>query len=296
MRVITGTNTAEQFHTWIEEQRDSHVAVLLRSGQGAEDFWESGAVTELRLHCQVEKLVWKNPEELADRLRACKWREPADRVYQSKQVESARTCLCTTDHLLAFGGLYELQEICVARALWLKSGNALIGNEVMPLLFLAQNMIPASMLPEELLWHRNREGETCYLGSFPEGTADTVIMPPALGQEKRFYSLFVKMEAETGSSLWKELAKPLWLRYGIPEYLAGMLALRFVYRTIKGKDFSAMEKFLTQKEVTLRDMVWVAREDVFLLVEMAMAGIEMLPRQERLSWQQIKAFYILLCR
>ena len=235
-------------------------------------------------------------EELADRLRACKWREPADRVYQSKQVESARTCLCTTDHLLAFGGLYELQEICVARALWLKSGNALIGNEVMPLLFLAQNMIPASMLPEELLWHRNREGETCYLGSFPEETADTVIMPPALGQEKRFYSLFVKMEAETGSSLWKELAKPLWLRYGIPEYLAGILALRFVYRTIKGKDFSAMEKFLTQKEVTLRDMVWVAREDVFLLAEMAMAGIEMLPRQERLSWQQIKAFYILLCR
>ena len=120
MRVITGTNTAEQFHTWIEEQRDSHVAVLLRSGQRAEDFWESGAVTELRLHCQVEKLVWKNPEELADRLRACKWREPADRVYQSKQVESARTCLCATDRLLAFGGLYELQEICVARALWLK--------------------------------------------------------------------------------------------------------------------------------------------------------------------------------
>ena len=54
MRVITGTNTAEQFHAWIEEQRDSHVAVLLRSGQRAEDFWESGAVTELRLHCQVE--------------------------------------------------------------------------------------------------------------------------------------------------------------------------------------------------------------------------------------------------
>ena len=88
----------------------------------------------------------------------------------------------------------------------------------------------------------------------------------------------------------------MWLRYGIPEYLAGILALRFVYRTIKGKDFSAMEKFLTQKEVTLRDMVWVAREDVLLLAEMAMAGIEMLPRQERLSWQQIKAFYILLCR
>lgn len=111
MRVITGTNTAEQFHTWIEEQRDSHVAVLLPvPGQGAEDFWESGAVTELRLHCQVEKLVWKNPEELADRLWACKWREPADRVYQSKQVESARTCLCATDRLLAFGGLYELQE------------------------------------------------------------------------------------------------------------------------------------------------------------------------------------------
>ena len=43
-------------------------------------------------------------------------------------------------------------------------------------------------------------------------------------------------------------------------------------------------------------MVWVAREDVLLLAEMAMAGIEMLPRQERLSWQQIKAFYILLCR
>ena len=71
MRVITGTNTAEQFHTWIEAQRDSHVAVLLRSGQRAEDFWERGAVTELRLHCQVEKIVWKHPEELADRLRAC---------------------------------------------------------------------------------------------------------------------------------------------------------------------------------------------------------------------------------
>lgn len=39
-------------------------------------------------------------------------------------------------------------------------------------------MYRASMLPEELLWHRNREGETCYLGSFPEGMADTVIMPP----------------------------------------------------------------------------------------------------------------------
>lgn len=326
MRVITGTNMAEQFHTWIKEQKDSHVAVLLRSGQEAEDFWESGAVTELRLYCQVEKLIWETPEELADRLQACKWRKPAGREHQSKQVEQkepgdrvypgkqveqrepagrvhpgkqekpAGRQPYEPEWLLAFGGLYELQEICVARALWLKSDNATAEDKRVPLLFLAQNMIPSSMLPEELLWLRDREGETRYLGAFPEGAADTVIMPPTRGQAKRFYQLFVKMEEKTGSSLWKELAEPLWLRYGVPEYLAGLLALRYVYRMIKGKDFAAMEKLLTQKEVALRDMVWVAREDVLLLAEMAMAGIEMLPRQERLSWQQIKAFYISLCR
>lgn len=326
MRVITGTNTAEQFHTWIKEQKDSHVAVLLRSGQKAEDFWESGAVTELRLHCQVEKLVWETPEELADRLRACQWREPADREHQSKQVEQREPgdrvypgkqveqrepvgrvhpskqeeAICRQRYepewLLAFGGLYELQEICVARALWLKGGNTSTGSEVVPLLFLAQDMIPMAMLPEEMLWLRDPEGVTRYLGAFPEGAADTVIMPPTRGQAKRFYQLFVKMEEKTGSSLWKELAEPLWLRYGVPEYLAGVLALRYVYRALKGKEFTAMEKILTQKEVALRDMVWVAREDALLLAEMAMAGIEMLPRQERLSWQQIKAFYISLCR
>ncbi|WP_455057229.1 hypothetical protein [Jutongia sp.] len=296
MRVITGTNTAEQFHTWIKEQKDSHVAVLLRSGQKAEDFWESGAVTELRLHCQVEKLVWETPEELADRLQACQWREPAGRVHPSKQEEAICRQPYEAEWLLAFGGLYELQEICVARALWLKSDNAAAEDKRVPLLFVAQDMIPASMLPEELLWLRDPEGVTRYLGAFPEGAADTVIMPPTRGQAKRFYELFVKMEEKTGSSLWKELAEPLWLRYGVPEYLAGVLALRYVYRMINGKDFTAMEKLLTQKEVALQDMVWVAREDVLLLAEMAMAGIEMLPRQERLSWQQIKAFYISLCR
>lgn len=288
MKVITGMNTAEQFHRWIDTQRDSHMAVLLRSGERAERFWESEIVTGLRLHCQVERILWETPEELTAKLSVCKLGESAGGVRMSKRKNSVR--------LLAFGGLYELQEICVARAWWQKRNDTSAGNKRVPLLFVTQDMIPAAMLPGEVLWVRNRDGVPRYFGSFQEGAADTVVMPPVRGQAKRFYDLFVKMEEETGDLMWKELAEPLWLRYGVPEYLAGLLALRYVYRVIQGKDFMAMEKLLTQKMVPVRDMVWIAREDIMLLSEMAMAGIEMLPQQERLSWQQIKAFYISLCR
>ncbi len=164
----------------------------------------------------------------------------------------------------------------------------------MPLLFLAQNMIPASMLPENccgteigrvrLLFRiiSGRDGGYCYNAAGSR-------------TEKRFYSLFVKMEAETGVLCGRSWLNPCGC--GTEFRNIWQVFWHSALFTARSRErFSAMEKFLTQKEVALRDMVWVAREDVLLLAEMAMAGIEMLPRQERLSWQQIKAFYILLCR
>ena len=57
------------------------------------------------------------------------------------------------------------------------------------------------------------------------------------------------------------------------------------------KTAKKLEQILERRKDRPEEMLWIPAEDIELLVNMAMAGIEMLPQQEHLSWQQIKEFY-----
>ena len=96
--------------------------------------------------------------------------------------------------------------------------------------------------------------------------------------------------------LWEELAEPLWLRYGLPVWMGILLAVRYVDLGVRTRTGRKLEQILAGRQERPEEKLWIPAEDVDLLVNMAMAGIEMLPQQERLSWQQIKEFYMKFSR
>ena len=123
--------------------------------------------------------------------------------------------------------------------------------------------------------------------------------------------------------VWEELAEPLRLRYGVPELKWILLAIRYLYADAFGKlrlidaqrDTRPVstpgELCLTDAPGKLRPVLpavleayghafeeelWIPAGDLRLLSSMALEGIEMLPQQENLSWQQIKQFYMKFVR
>ena len=75
-----------------------------------------------------------------------------------------------------------------------------------------------------------------------------------------------------------------------------LLAVRYVDLLTETKTAKKLEQILETRKDRPEEMLWIPAEDIELLVNMAMAGIEMLPQQEHLSWQQIKEFYMKLSR
>ena len=288
MKITTTDVFAKSWKTWIHERRGSHVAVLLRSHtlDFNEKTWQQKFLTELRLYCQVDHVQWQGNRNIAEEL----WG------------------MTQKEYLLVFGNFRMLQEICRRR----NEGVSDTGQSVKRpfILFFSTEILWEKMVNREFLWIRDRDGVTLYLGKTGWEDEDLVVLPSVHGtMQKRFFTALSRNVTELAQCmpagqeertenryLWEELAEPLWLRYGLPVWMGILLSVRYVDLGVRTRTGKQLEQILAGRKERPEEKLWIPAEDVDLLVNMAMAGIEMLPQQERLSWQQIKEFYMKFSR
>lgn len=317
MKRIAAETFARQWRSWIISQKDSRAAVLLRSDadikrKGLESFFMN-----LRLNCQVDRMLWEDAEAAKKRL--------------------TETDL---DFVLAFGGVQQLQEICRMRSAGKENCGRMQGELSWSLLFFATEPIRDPHWKRELVWIRDCEGRTCWSGKAGWKEEDRIIMPKLMDPVNRrcwkeiqhLENTLIKLPSMSHRSreekrelhyIWEELAEPLRLRYGVPEWKGILLAIRYLYADAFGKlrlidaqrDTRPVstpgELCLTDAPGKLRPVLpaaleayghafeeelWIPAGDLRLLSSMALEGIEMLPQQEHLSWQQIKQFYMKFVR
>lgn len=317
MKRIAAETFARQWRLWIISQKDSRAAVLLRSDadikrKGLESFFMN-----LRLNCQVDRMLWEDAEAAKKRL--------------------AETDL---DFVLAFGGVQQLQEICRMRSAGKENCGRMQGELSWSLLFFATEPIRDPHWKRELVWIRDCEGRTCWSGKAGWKEEDRIIMPKLMDPVNRrcwkkiqhLENTLINLPSMSHRSreekrelryVWEELAEPLRLRYGVPEWKGILLAIRYLYADAFGKlrlidaqrDTRPVstpgELCLTDAPGKLRPVLpavleayghafeeelWIPAGDLRLLSSMALEGIEMLPQQEHLSWQQIKQFYMKFVR
>lgn len=288
MKITTTDVFAKSWKTWIHERRGSHVAVLLRSHtlDFNEKTWQQKFLTELRLYCQVDHVQWQGNRNMAEEL----WG------------------MTPKEYLLVFGNFRMLQEICRRR----NEGVSDTGQSAKRpfILFFSTEILWEKMVNREFLWIRDRDGVTLYLGKTRWQDEDLVVLPSVHGtMQKRFFTALSRNVTELAQCmpagqeertenryLWEELAEPLWLRYGLPVWMGILLSVRYVDPGVRTRTGKQLEQILAGRKERPEEKLWIPAEDVDLLVNMAMAGIEMLPQQERLSWQQIKEFYMKFSR
>lgn len=288
MKITTTDVFAKSWKTWIHERRGSHVAVLLRSHtlDFNEKTWQQKFLTELRLYCQVDHVQWQGNRNMAEEL----WG------------------MTPKEYLLVFGNFRMLQEICRRR----NEGVSDTGQSAKRpfILFFSTEILWEKMVNREFLWIRDRDGVTLYLGKTRWQDEDLVVLPSVHGtMQKRFFTALSRNVTELAQCmpagqeertenryLWEELAEPLWLRYGLPVWMGILLSVRYVDPRVRTRTGKQLEQILAGRKERPEEKLWIPAEDVDLLVNMAMAGIEMLPQQERLSWQQIKEFYMKFSR
>lgn len=271
----------------------------------------------LRLNCQVDRMLWEDAEAAKKRL--------------------TETDL---DFVLAFGGVQQLQEICRMRSAGKENCQRMQGELSWSLLFFATEPIRDPHWKRELVWIRDCEGRTCWSGKAGWKEEDRIIMPKLMDPVNRrcwkeiqhLENTLIKLPSMSHRSreekrelhyVWEELAEPLRLRYGVPEWKGILLAIRYLYAEAFGKlrlidaqrDTRPVstpgELCLTDAPGKLRPVLpaalevyghafeeelWIPAGDLRLLSSMALEGIEMLPQQEHLSWQQIKQFYMKFVR
>lgn len=288
MKITTTDVFAKSWKTWIHERKGSHVAVLLRSNMldFNEKTWQQKFLTELRLYCQVDHVQWQGNRNIAEEL----WG------------------MTPKEYLLVFGNFRMLQEICRRR----NEGVSDTGQSAKRpfILFFSTEILWEKMVNREFLWIRDRDGVTLYLGKTRWQDEDLVVLPSVHGtMQKRFFTALSRNVTELAQCmpagqeertekryLWEELAEPLWLRYGLPVWMGILLSVRYVDPGVRTRTGKQLEQILAGRKERPEEKLWIPAEDVDLLVNMAMAGIEMLPQQERLSWQQIKEFYMKFSR
>lgn len=287
MKIITTEAFVKNWKSWVHKRKGSRVAVLLCCNESyfTEKTWQQKFLTELRLYCQVEQ-VW--------------WQEKENRAEWLQQIRP--------EYVIAAGNLRMLQEVC-----WNRNQNISGTGEYEkrpPVVFLSTEIMWEQMIKRELLWIRDCEGVTSHLGRAGWQDEDLVVMPSIYGlEQKQIFTALSRNVTElakcmSGNTeeraeiryLWEEMAEPLWLRYGMPLWMGILLAVRYVDLLTETKTAKKLEQILERRKNRPEECLWVPAEDIDLLVNMAMAGIEMLPQQERLSWQQIKEFYMKLSR
>ena len=306
MRKVAFSVFQKKFKKDVMLVKDSRVAVLLEhSGY----WWKLSEHfrQELSVSCKVfylemdyEKADWHNQTE-----KVCRWKP---------------------DVIVGIGGFEVLQRTC-----WLR--NVLPGEMVPVLLFSGKDRW--KLLEKESLWIRNQEGETIYWGYQREQENDLLVLTDEVVNQKeseteprgiemlgravaiwqRGIDNLLAEEQDLGWSekkrtLLEELAEPLRIRYGIPMEIGIYYGVLYVYRQLTEKQ---KQRLCTYCKVKITEGCWhlekIAHQvctkeltgtilpvnDIFLLTQMAMEGIENLPPQQQLSWKQVETFYHQLC-
>ena len=285
MQKISGTELYKKRTQWINENEDSHPAVLLCPGYDIKKSEYGTFFMEMQIRFPVISIPWGPVGKIAEKL------------TQNK-----------IDRLLIYGSEWHMLQACrIRNILWEKAENE--RTEVGLWLF-CREMESGRMLQKDSLWIRGTDGMTQYLGKMYDMEGDRLILSDARlsPQEKESQKVVRLVEGslcknnnieERKRSLWEEMAQPLWLRYHIPETTCMVLALAYIGRKGSGRIKIRRNIWdrLAAQEVYARKNIWIPAGDVARLAEMAMAGIEMLPQQQQwLSWQQVYGFYHSLCR
>lgn len=325
MKRMAAETFARQWRSWIISKKDSRIAVLLRSDADMQRKGMESFFMDLRLNCQVDRLIWEDGETIQKRL-----------------AES------DPDFVLASGGLQELQEICRMRSVWEQNRERMPEYQPWGLLFFAMEPVRELHWKREFVWIRDLEGQNGWRGRAGWRAEDQIVMPKLMDPEREYWKEIQRMEKtlinlpfmshrsrEEKRELryvWEELAEPLRLRYGVPEWKGILLAIRYLYADASGDtrpiNASGEPCLIDALGVTcpknipgelcltgaqgeprlilpaaleayaqaLEEELWIPAGDTDLLSSMALEGIEMLPQQEHLSWQQIKQFYMKFMR
>lgn len=283
-------------------KKDSRVAVLLEhSGH----WWKLSDSFRHELAIACEVLYLEMGLEEAD------WQKQMEEVRQWKP-----------DEIVGIGGFEVLQRAC-----WLRNT---LSEETVPILLIS-GKDRWQMLEKELLWIRNQEGETVYWGYQRQQEKDFLVLPDEVFQKKKSdtgqnglevlgsaiekwkngieYLLTEENTLELDEkkrTLLEELAEPMRIRYGIPMEIGLYYGILYVYRILSEEQKQELCNHCKVKivegcwhlekmahQVCAKELAGVvlSERDVFLLTQMAMEGIENLPIEQQLSWQQVELFY-----
>ena len=161
MKIITTEAFVKNWKSWVLERKGSHMAVLLCCNDiYFTEAWHQKFLTELRLYCQVDRIPWQKNGNVAERLRQIK-----------------------PEYVIAIGNIRMLQEVC-----WNRNQDISGTGEYEkrpPVVFLSTEIMWEQMIKRELLWIRDRDGVTLYLGRAGWQEEDLVVIPPVHGTEQK---------------------------------------------------------------------------------------------------------------
>ena len=162
MKIITTEAFAKDWKSWVHERKGSHMAVLLCCNDiyFTEETWQQKLLTELRLYCQVDRIPWQKNGNVAEWLRQIR-----------------------PEYVIAIGNLRMLQEICRGRNEEISYKEE--KKKRPSLIFFSTEVLWEEMIKREILWIRNRDGVTLYLGRTGWQEGDLIVIPPVYGAEQK---------------------------------------------------------------------------------------------------------------
>lgn len=281
-------------------KKDSRVAVLFEHS----GYWMEGMewyMQELSIFCEVYYGEGKKH-----------WQKKKEELYR-----------WNPEGIVGIGSFETLQKAC-----WLR--NTLTDGNVPVILFSGKDRW--QLLDKENLWIRKPDGSTVYWGYQKRNEKDLLVLPDAIFQKKKIQTGWEALETamkpwqkgmnqllaeaagmelmESTRTLLEELAEPMRICYGIPMEIGTYFAIMYLYRQLSEEQ---KRKLCTWCKVKIAEGCWqlekkahelcfrelsgviLPERDVFILTQMAMEGIENLPKEQQLSWQQVEQFYGELC-
>ncbi len=282
-------------------KKDSRVAVLLEHSGHWWGILET-LFQELAIDCEVRYY-----EVIADE---SVWDKQRQEIYQWEP-----------EGLVGLGGFDVLQRVC-----WLH--NTMVNESHR--MWLVSGRDRWHLLEKDILWIRNRNGETVYWGYQRKSEQDLLILPDEIMNESDFKTEWRKWELlrranaiwqkglnellvekstdeeESGRTLLEELAEPMRILYGIPMEIGIYYGIMYLYRQLS---MEQKKELCNHCGVELKQGIWcfekqvlescenelscvcLSQRDIYHLTQMAMEGIENLPPNQQLSWQQVEDFY-----
>lgn len=223
--------------------------------------------------------------------------------------------------LVGVGGFCLLQRVCLLR-------DGLGSERTAVLLFSGRDRWQSFF--RDALWIRGGNGQTEYWGYMEKNKQDVLVLmregelweglTDRFAREiDKFCMAFRKVCAKSCGTecdsierdICEELAEPLRVLYGIPIEIGRYFSLLYLYQLFSEWERKAVCRLLRIEEGHADwclerlaqeycgaevDGILLPEQDVPMLTQMAMEGIENYPRRQQPGWEQVELFYRGLCR